>query len=360
MPMSAMRRLITRPNCFRVAPERRVARDLNRAPGAEAITAGPPRITADVCVEVRDRPVKPAGPRRSGVPLGFAIAMHAACLAGALDFAHRARPMAPLVVDLVVQPRPIAAIPPPSSPAAATTQPEAPPDQQQQKSSAPPLDEPTEPAAREPEASQFVAPKLPFTAPPLAAPPRAAPPRAAPVEAPAERPLPNAAAAMSPPLRPSPAPAHRQARAAAVRHTVTQAEVPRETRRAGRPSSTTALSAAADAAASARAAVAQLAAPSAHAVDQEAVLEAHIRDAVQAAVHYPAAARMMGVTGRARVQLEYRDGAVDDPLLAQSSGAPMLDHAAINAAQEAHYPPAPPQLAGRLMRFLVWVEFRSA
>jgi hypothetical protein len=33
-------------------------------------------------------------------------------------------------------------------------------------------------------------------------------------------------------------------------------------------------------------------------------LEARIRDAVQAAVHYPAAARMMGVTRRARVLLE--------------------------------------------------------
>ena len=90
------------------------------------------------------------------------------------------------------------------------------------------------------------------------------------------------------------------------------------------------------------------------------MLEARIRDAVQAAVRYPAAARMMGVTGRARVRLDYQNGVVDDPSLAQSSGAPMLDHAAISAAQGAHYPPPPPDLAGRLMRFLVWVEFKPA
>ncbi|WP_428534943.1 energy transducer TonB [Rhodopila sp.] len=98
----------------------------------------------------------------------------------------------------------------------------------------------------------------------------------------------------------------------------------------------------------------------AQAADQQSALEARIRDAVQAAVHYPAAARMMGVTGQARVRLDYRSGVVDDPSLAQSSGAPMLDHAAISAAQTAHYPAPPPELAGRLMRFLVWVEFRSA
>ena len=99
--------------------------------------------------------------------------------------------------------------------------------------------------------------------------------------------------------------------------------------------------------------------PPARAADQEVVLEARIRDAVQAAVRYPAAARMMGVTGRARVQLNYRDGAVDRPSLAQSSGTPMLDRAAISAAQVARYPATPPELTGRLLRLLVWVEFRS-
>jgi len=90
----------------------------------------------------------------------------------------------------------------------------------------------------------------------------------------------------------------------------------------------------------------------------EAALEARIRDAVQAAVHYPAAARMMGVTGRARVLLDYRSGSVSSPMLAQSSGASMLDEAALAAARAAHYPPAPAEIQGQLLRLLVWVEFK--
>jgi protein TonB len=92
--------------------------------------------------------------------------------------------------------------------------------------------------------------------------------------------------------------------------------------------------------------------------DQEADLEARIRDAVQAAVRYPAAARMMRISGRARVQLDYRSGGVESPMLAQSSGAPLLDEAALAAARGARYPMAPPAIEGRLLRLLVWVEFK--
>jgi len=94
--------------------------------------------------------------------------------------------------------------------------------------------------------------------------------------------------------------------------------------------------------------------------DSEARLEGRIREAVQAAVHYPPAARMMGVTGRARVLLDYRGGTVDNPTLAQSSGAPLLDTAALAAARDAHYPKPPPDLEGQRLRFLVWVEFRTS
>jgi len=95
----------------------------------------------------------------------------------------------------------------------------------------------------------------------------------------------------------------------------------------------------------------------AHNGDHEAALEARIRDAVQAAVHYPAAARMMSLTGRARVQLDYRNGAAS-PALVQSAGAPMLDDAALSAARTAHYPLPPPDIGDRLLRLLVWVEFQ--
>lgn len=74
-------------------------------------------------------------------------------------------------------------------------------------------------------------------------------------------------------------------------------------------------------------------------------------------MHYPAAARMMSLTGRARVQLDYRNGAAS-PALVQSAGVPMLDDAALSAARTAHYPPPPPDIGDRLLRLLVWVEFQ--
>jgi protein TonB len=89
----------------------------------------------------------------------------------------------------------------------------------------------------------------------------------------------------------------------------------------------------------------------------ESSLEARIREAVQAAVQYPAAARLMSLRGRARVRLDYQDGAVDGVGLAQSAGNDLLDRAAIRAVQEARYPKPPSEIAGHLLRLVVWVDF---
>jgi protein TonB len=99
--------------------------------------------------------------------------------------------------------------------------------------------------------------------------------------------------------------------------------------------------------------------PTAPTADQQSELEAHIRAAVQAAVHYPPAARMMGLVGRARVLLTYRDGTAGGPAVVQTSGAQVLDEAALAAVRSAHYPPPPASIVGHAMRFLVWVEFRA-
>ena len=207
------------------------------------------------------------------------------------------------------------------------------------------LDEPQALAPPEPAATQSLAPAEQVVAS---------------VGQPAETPVPSAAVAMSPPPPlASPLPAHRPWRPIVARHGVTAPQV-RDNAPADVSQPAGALVAAATVpTALGQAVAAQIFTPPARAADQEAGLAARIRKAVQAAVHYPAAARMMGVTGRARVQLNYRNGVVDGPSLAQSSGMPVLDQAAINAAQGARYPETPPELAGRLMRFLVWVEFRS-
>jgi protein TonB len=86
-------------------------------------------------------------------------------------------------------------------------------------------------------------------------------------------------------------------------------------------------------------------------------LRGRIREAVQAAVRCPAAARMMGLSGKAGVAFDYRDGAVIGGVqLSRSTGTPMLDAAALAAVRDAHYPNAPPEVANHLLRLLVWIE----
>ncbi len=99
--------------------------------------------------------------------------------------------------------------------------------------------------------------------------------------------------------------------------------------------------------------------PASRTASTEAAFGARVREAVQDAVHYPASARMMGVTGRARLELAYRAGTLSGAALVQSSGTAMLDDAALLAAKAAHYPPSPPELGDRMLRFLIWVNFTT-
>jgi periplasmic protein TonB len=86
-------------------------------------------------------------------------------------------------------------------------------------------------------------------------------------------------------------------------------------------------------------------------------LRGRIREAVQAAVRCPAAARMMGLGGKAGVAFDYRDGAVMGGVqLTRSAGAAMLDTAALAAVRDAHYPKAPPEVGNHMLRLLIWVE----
>ncbi len=91
----------------------------------------------------------------------------------------------------------------------------------------------------------------------------------------------------------------------------------------------------------------------------EASFETLLLQAVQAEARrsYPAAARLMGSTGQAVVAFEYRDGAVHVTGLAQTSGSPVLDRAALAAVRNASYPPPPGDLAGRTLVKLVHVKF---
>lgn len=86
-------------------------------------------------------------------------------------------------------------------------------------------------------------------------------------------------------------------------------------------------------------------------------LRGRIRDAVQAAVRCPAAARMMALSGKAGVAFDYRDGAlIGGAALTRSTGVPMLDAAALAAVRDARYPVPPTEVTNHLLRLLIWVE----
>ena len=85
--------------------------------------------------------------------------------------------------------------------------------------------------------------------------------------------------------------------------------------------------------------------------------EGALREAIQAAVRFPEAARLMHVGGRVLVSFEFLDGKVSQVRVAQSSSVPMLDAAALASVRDAPYPPTPAALASRSMRFRIWVRF---
>ncbi len=91
----------------------------------------------------------------------------------------------------------------------------------------------------------------------------------------------------------------------------------------------------------------------------EASFEGRMLQAVQAEARrsYPAAARLMGATGQAAIAFEYRDGSVRVTSIAQSSGFPALDRAAVAAVQNASYPVPPAELVGRTLAKIVHVKF---
>jgi len=100
-------------------------------------------------------------------------------------------------------------------------------------------------------------------------------------------------------------------------------------------------------------------APSLGEVDQFRV---SMREAVQAVANqvYPQAAQMAHETGTVGVSFTYLNGAVTDISLAQSSGFPLLDAAALQAARIAQYPQPPSGFAGRSYTVEVQVVFQLA
>jgi len=89
----------------------------------------------------------------------------------------------------------------------------------------------------------------------------------------------------------------------------------------------------------------------------KATFEAELRSAIQAAVRYPQAAKMMQLTGKTLVAFVFRDGTVSQVRVVTTSGADLLDHAALDAVRNAPYPATPKELQGKSMDFTIWVRF---
>jgi protein TonB len=289
---------------------------------------------------------RPEWARTRVATVAFAAAIEAACLIllfRSVTAMSPPEPPMPPVVEIAYEPPASVPAPAPSAEPAATQADTPPPTTlaKTQPDTATPVPPTPEPLPATPAA---VAPKAPAPEPlppPVAEAITAAPsppvPTAAPVEIAPPPPPPRAVTRAQP---------HRQV------HPHTAPAPPKTVAEV----SPTAASPAAPVTAPAPA-TAAVAPPS----DQQAVdqLRSHIHDAVQAALRYPAAARMMGLTGKAGVAFAYRDGAVVGAVqVERSAGMAMLDDAAIKAVRSAHYPKPPPALANRVLPLLIWVEFQ--
>ena len=85
--------------------------------------------------------------------------------------------------------------------------------------------------------------------------------------------------------------------------------------------------------------------------------EGALRAAIQAALHYPESAKMAGMSGRARVAFDYRDGTVSNARVVITSGMGLLDRAALAAVENAALPKPAPEWAGKTLSEQIWVTF---
>lgn len=79
--------------------------------------------------------------------------------------------------------------------------------------------------------------------------------------------------------------------------------------------------------------------------------------AIDAAKVYPREALLSGSTGTVTVSFDFFNGEASNIRIVRSSGSRQLDRAAMDAVARAHYPPAPPELAGQKMQLSIPIVF---
>ncbi len=83
-----------------------------------------------------------------------------------------------------------------------------------------------------------------------------------------------------------------------------------------------------------------------------------VKGAIQAAVHFPEAARMLGEEGRVLVRFHLLHGHVSQIEILKKGAMGAFDEAALAAVRNARIPPPPATLAGKDFQLTVWVEFQ--
>ncbi len=84
---------------------------------------------------------------------------------------------------------------------------------------------------------------------------------------------------------------------------------------------------------------------------------AQVKGAIQAAVHFPEAARMLGQSGKVLVRFYLQDGRVSRVSIVQKGSLDDFNAAALAAVRQAKLPPVPAGLQGKSFDLQVWVEF---
>lgn len=84
---------------------------------------------------------------------------------------------------------------------------------------------------------------------------------------------------------------------------------------------------------------------------------AQVKGAIQAAVHFPEAARMLGQSGKVLVRFYLQDGRVSRASIVQKGSLDDFNAAALAAVRQAKLPPVPAGLQGKSFDLQVWVEF---
>ncbi|WP_368356531.1 energy transducer TonB [Acidithiobacillus sulfurivorans] len=85
---------------------------------------------------------------------------------------------------------------------------------------------------------------------------------------------------------------------------------------------------------------------------------AQVKGAIQAAVHFPESAKMLGENGRVQLHFILHAGQIGGVSITQKGSMGAFDTAAIAALRDAHLPAVPASLKNKSFDLSIWVEFK--